>query len=231
MPYFDTFNTSNLDDQFVFLTRYAYITPERSKHSTYKSITKNLSSFKNSNFVTTSPDGFPNSLDAIFEMYMNQPITDRDKNYYLSRYTLPFMSTGLTLRDLVEINSDAIDETLNKLMMSKKIQHINSILSRLCSDMRMKNLCKDGSELKKAIDEQKAKYKALYNATEEEIAINWITAVEKEPKFLAMQRLFNLSAHGNSGPKRGGKECDKKRLCTLQKKGKIRSKYQTKRKS
>lgn len=225
MPYFDTFDTSNnLDDQFVFLTRYAYITPERSKNSTYKSITKNLASFKNSNFVTTSPDKFPTSLNDIFEMYMNQPITDRDKNYYLTRYSLPFMSTGLSLKNLVEINSDAIDETLNKLMKSKKIQHINNILSRLCSDLRMKNLCKDGSELKKAIDEQKAKYKALYNATEEEIAISWITAVEKEPKFLAIHNLFQLSAHGNAGPKRGGK----RRIYTLRKKNKLRK---TKRKT
>lgn len=220
MPYFHTFDKPKLDDQIVFLTRYIYSPsePPKLKNSIYKLITKNHPSFKNTNFVSKSQNDFPNSLDTLFEMYMNQEISPKDKELYLSTYLVPFMSTGQSLKNLEKLNPEAMKETLHKLMISKKIQFINNILYSLCSDLRIVQICKPGSPLRTAIEEQKAKYKAMYETIEEEIKISWINAIEKEPRFAANEELFKLSALGNKGPKKiGGRK-----KYTLRKKYKLR---------
>lgn len=220
MPHFHTFDTHKLNNQIIILTRYIYTPPENSKvkNAIYKSITKNNFAFKNTNFATKAPNDFPDSLDSLLEMYLNQPISPEDKDLYLSTYLVPFMSTGQSLRNLEKINPDVMAETLDKLMISKKIQHINSILPGLCSDLRMGKICKDGSPVKNAIQAQKAKYEAMYDAIEKEIKVSWIAAVEKEPRFAANEELFKLSALGNKGPKKAGS----RKKYTLRKKYKLR---------
>jgi hypothetical protein len=206
MPFFHTFDKPKLDDQMIFLTRYIYSPsePPKLKNSIYKIITQINPSFKNTNFVTKKRNDFPDSLDSLLEIYMNQEISPKDKELYLSTFVVPFMSTGQSLKNLEKLNPEVMEETLNKLMTSKKIQYINNILYGLCSDLRIEQICKPGSPLKTAIEEQKAKYNAMYNTIEEEIKVSWINAVEKEPRFAANEELFKLSSLGNKGPKKLG---------------------------
>ena len=220
MPHFHTFDVDKLNNQIIILTRYIYTPSENSKvkNAIYKSITKNNFAFKNTNFATKAPNDFPDSLDSLLQMYLNQPISPKDKELYLSSYVVPFMSTGQSLRNLEKINPGVMAETLEKLMISKKIQHINSILSVLCSDPRMVKICKDDSPIKNAIQAQKAKYNAMYDSIEEDIKVSWISAVEKEPRFAANEELFKLSALGNKGPKKAGARTK----FTLRKKYKLR---------
>jgi len=204
MRLFDTFNKDTLDNQFVLLTRYAYTAidnPRNAKirNAIYKTIVKN------GTLTGLKSDDLPSSLDDIYKLYLEQPISDKDEYMYLATFNIPFMSTGLTIKELKTINPDAINDTLQLLMKSKKIQYILDNARNICRDLRIMRICTNSSQLKLDIESQLSKYTDAYEDVENQIHINWINAIGKEPRFHAKEGLFVKSAFGKEGSKFGGR--------------------------
>lgn len=209
MPLFNTFGGKGetVGQQFLVLIQYAYIgyLPQfqndesklhRIKNDIFNDITVRNPLFEHSDFRTYTKDELPSSLDRIYELYLADPITDKYRDDYLDRYTVPFFKTEKTLKQLYEINPEVMNETLQLLMLSKKLQYIRfNILDDLCykdePHFRVQQICKT-EQFKTDLAIAREKYINMLGHVEGQIAIKWIDAVEKEPRFK------NISGGGKS---------------------------------
>jgi hypothetical protein len=208
MPLFGSFGGSGdeIQSQFTQLAIYTYfhLMPRfkenkeklnKVKTQQFNAITQKLEIFKNSDFKLYSQNDLPKNLDQIYELYLSEPITDYDKTKYLDSYTIPLFKTGLSIKELNIINKDAMEKPLALLMLSKKIQYILNNILNICSDFRLNKICKE-KEFKDDLQVAKDKYSDLYNKVEKDIAISWIEAIEKEPRFAANPDILKLNTLG-----------------------------------
>jgi hypothetical protein len=208
MPLFGSFGGSGdeIQSQFTQLAIYIYfhLLPRfkenkeklnKVKTQQFNAITRKLEIFKNSDFKLYSQNDLPKNLDQIYELYLSEPITDYDKTKYLDSYTIPLFKTGLSIKELNIINKEAMEKPLALLMLSKKIQYILNNIKNICSDFRLDKICKE-KEFKDDLDVAEDKYSNLYNKVEKDIAISWIEAIEKEPRFAANPDILKLNTLG-----------------------------------
>lgn len=198
--YFKGMNEDEVYTQFAVLTRYVYTTNNKVKTGIFISITSGkLLEFKDTLFSKmTSRDEFPKSLSEIYELYMNDPITDNDRKIFLNRYQLPYQSTGRSIKSLYNNNSLIMKPQLDLHIQNKKIQYILQNLTYICDSIHLKfeNLCNISDKLKEDIATLKKKYSTELKNSEEEIAAKWVNIVERKPEFKALESEFNKSKFG-----------------------------------
>jgi hypothetical protein len=140
-------------------------------------------------------ENIPKSLDELANLYFTATISEEDRNSFISTYRIPFYRTQKELRQLYEINKDIMKDTLDQLIISKRIQRLingretfifwnlfnwstTEYLKRniLDFDDRIKIIQQDLSTIIK-------KYKSKYEEQEGVIAATWVIATEQEPLF------------------------------------------------
>lgn len=200
MPLFAPFGTEALFHQFDLLILHAYVNTipklavnEKKLAAVRKQQFNQLQ--KNSNFKSYEQKDLPKNLDEIFELYMAQPITEEDKTKYLSTYRVPLYKTGQTINELDKINPGAMAETLNLLMISKKLQYVLQSLRSICINIRFKIIC-ENDEFKKDRAAAIEKYSKILEEVETDIAVSWAAAIEIEDRFKAHPNILKLNSLG-----------------------------------
>ena len=211
MPLFASFSATGekVIEQFTDLAFYAYanlipqlkedeskLTKVRTSHlKTIREAAHNRAAFKNSNFRHYKEEDLPKSLDEIYELYLSQPITEFDKERYLDSFRLPLYKTGLTIKELKDLYPEAMAKPLSLLMLSKKIQFINTSISNICLNVRFSHICKDET-FKNDLREARKKYAKMLEEVEIEIATSWVEAIEKQPELAANPNISRLNQMG-----------------------------------
>lgn len=140
-------------------------------------------------------ENIPKSLDELANLYFTAKISEKDRESFVSSYRIPFFKTQKELRELYAINKDAMKDTLDQLIISKRIQRLikgretfifNGFIiwqpigpaRRKIPDLddRLKRMHEELSMIIK-------KYRSKYEEQEVVIAATWVSAVEKEPLF------------------------------------------------
>jgi hypothetical protein len=140
-------------------------------------------------------ENIPKSLDELANLYFTAKISEKDRESFISAYRVPFFNTQKELRELYKINKEVMKDTLDQLIISKRIQRLikerepfifNGFITwQPIGSVRRKIPDLDG-RLKRMQEELSMiikKYKSKYEMQEVVIATTWVTAVEKEPLF------------------------------------------------
>jgi hypothetical protein len=80
---------------------------------------------------TFTIDKAPTNITDMFNKYLNQPIVENERIHFINEYPLPFHGTEKSLKELYEINSDAMQPVLDKCIESKRYQRHNYILDTI----------------------------------------------------------------------------------------------------
>jgi len=142
----------------------------------------------------TPPETFTGILDA----FVASADTENPE-VYMTEYSYPLYGTKLSIRELYRINHRAMEPVLRLLMKSKKVQHLQDSPPET-GTYNIKTVLKGVVDTFRGCDETKRTeyrreidtylppelYKKLYEELEGQIAIAWLEAVEKEPRFLAV---------------------------------------------
>lgn len=140
-------------------------------------------------------ENIPKSLDELANLYFTAKISEEDRESFISAYRIPFFNTQKQLRELYAINKEVMKDTIDQLIISKRIQRLmkgrepfvfNGFITwqpigpvrRIIPDLddRLKRIHEELSTIIK-------KYKSKYEEQEGIIAATWVIAVEKEPLF------------------------------------------------
>jgi hypothetical protein len=143
-------------------------------------------------------ENIPKSLDELANLYFTAKISEEDRERFILSYQSPFFGTDKSLKELYKINKGVMKDTLDQLIISKRIQRLmkqrepfifNGFITwqpigpvkRKIPDLddRLKRMHEELSMIIK-------KYKSKYEEQEVVIATTWLIAVEKEPLFKAV---------------------------------------------
>jgi hypothetical protein len=141
-------------------------------------------------------ENIPKSLDEIANLYFTAKISEDDREIFISAYQVPFYRTEKTLKELYYLNKNIMKDTLDQLIISKRIQRLMNVQREtfIFEDFinwkpmgSVRNKIPDIDERMKKIEGDLSiiikKYKSKYEEQEGVIASTWVTAVEKEPLF------------------------------------------------
>jgi hypothetical protein len=195
LPFFHSIGRfkTGIPEQFILLIQLIYARDERIKQNIYRgAITKpDNAIFKDTAFSTMPLDRFPASIEELFNLYIGESVSDADRREFMDTFPKAYQSTGKSLRELYEINPDAFAESLDALIISKRIQQIIPILSILTPSSAV-----DKERLEKDKLELLGKFRHLYETQEVVIAVAWIQAIAHEPRFLAPGNIYTETARG-----------------------------------
>lgn len=199
--------------QFLDFILYMYVA-EKVKPQLKKTI-QGKAFFTNA-MRTMNTSSYPKTLEELTELYLQEPITEQDRNEFLSSYILPFMSTGKSVKELYSINPERMTPVLDALIQSKRIQRLISenqgdILNSVKRQFEV-NRFYGASPPKKEeflneIQRLLVKYQKVYEDQEAVIASRWVEAMEKEPRFLASNTQYSNTVQES---KKGGKRYRRK---------------------
>jgi hypothetical protein len=196
LPFFSSIGNfkTTIPEQFKLLIQLIYAKEERIKQNIYYRGIRNPDNliFKDTAFSNMPLDRFPDSIEELFNLYIGEPVSEADRSEFMETFVLAYQSTGKSVKELYILNPKAFSESLDALIISKRIQQIEPILSILkgfLSPVDIGRLEKDKLELL-------GKLKHLYNTQEEVIAVAWTRAIEHEPRFLAPVNIYAKTASG-----------------------------------
>lgn len=205
-------NEELLQDQFQYLVIYIYA-KEPIKSNVFRSFSKpDYATFKGTEFATALQSDLPTSLEKLYELYLNEPISDADRSEFLEMFKVPFMSTGKTVAELSHLNPKAFEETLDALIRSKRIQRIMLNLRSIKTYIPAPLSRGEPKEaLMRDVASLQSDYHKKYVEQEGVIAAAWVKAIEVEPEFVAKNNAYNLTRMGIEGSKGGNRRRTKKR--------------------
>ena len=160
-------------------------------------------------FTDLNLEELPEHFIDLMDMYLNRAIDENERITFMDDFRVPFQSTEKSVQQLYTLNPEAMTPVLDELIKSKRIQTLvyreqGDILGQLVTHIKDNlgpMIRKVGDESKRdaildAIKAKRTEVNNMYEPQEAQIAIAWIAAQEREPKFAADETNYKLTGLG-----------------------------------